>query len=79
MAAVEADPSVRALLISADGQSFTVGGDLDHFTQQADRLPDALGEMIGPYHGSLTRLGALPVPIVCAAQGPTAGGGLGLL
>lgn len=79
VAAIEADDTVRAVLISAAGESFTVGGDLAHFTRQADRLSDALDEMIGPYHQSLTRLGELPVPIVTAAQGPTAGGGLGLL
>lgn len=77
--AIEGDASVRAVLITADGPSFTVGGDLKHFTRQADRLPDALDEMIAPFHATLARLGALPVPIVTAAQGPTAGGGLGLL
>ncbi len=71
--------SVRVVHISADGPSFTVGGDLDHFAANRDRLPDALHEMIEPFHRALARLGELPVPVVCEAQGAIAGGGLGLL
>jgi 2-(1,2-epoxy-1,2-dihydrophenyl)acetyl-CoA isomerase len=75
----ETTAGVRAVLICADGPSFTVGGDLKHFGRELERLPDALDEMIGPFHDALGRLAALPVPVVTAAQGPAAGGGLGLL
>lgn len=70
---------VRAVLISAAGAAFSVGGDLRHFATHPDRLPDELGAMIGGYHATLTRLAGLPVPVVCAVQGAAAGGGLGLL
>jgi 2-(1,2-epoxy-1,2-dihydrophenyl)acetyl-CoA isomerase len=70
---------VRALLISADGTAFSVGGDLRHFDEQLHRLPDALEEMIGPYHQALGRMAELPVPVVCAVHGAAAGGALGLL
>jgi 2-(1,2-epoxy-1,2-dihydrophenyl)acetyl-CoA isomerase len=70
---------VRALLISADGSAFSVGGDLEHFGGQLHRLPDALDEMVGPYHQVLGRLAELPVPVVCAVRGAAAGGALGLL
>lgn len=70
---------VRALLISADGPSFTVGGDLVHFASDLERLPQELDEMVGGYHEALGTLAELPVPIVCAVQGGAAGGGLGLL
>jgi 2-(1,2-epoxy-1,2-dihydrophenyl)acetyl-CoA isomerase len=73
------DDELRAVLICADGPAFTVGGDLDHFAAEADRLPDALEEMIAPYHRTLATLAELPAPVVCAAQGAIAGGGLGLL
>lgn len=72
-------PGVRAVLISAAGAAFSVGGDLRHFAGRLDRLPDELGTMIGGYHAALTRLATLPVPVVCAVQGAAAGGGLGLL
>lgn len=76
---VDGHPGVRAVLICAEGQSFTVGGDLDHFTARADDLGGELDAMIGPFHGVLAQLGAFRVPVVCAVQGPAAGGGLGLL
>jgi 2-(1,2-epoxy-1,2-dihydrophenyl)acetyl-CoA isomerase len=77
--AIADDATVRAVLITADGPSFTVGGDLKHFTRNAHRIADELDAMIGTFHRTLSKLGDLPVPIVCAAQGPTAGGGMGLL
>jgi 2-(1,2-epoxy-1,2-dihydrophenyl)acetyl-CoA isomerase len=79
LGAVEADGSARALLISADGPSFSVGGDMRHFAGQAQRLADELDDMIGGYHPALARLAALPVPVVCAVNGAAAGGGLGLV
>ncbi|WP_354698855.1 1,2-epoxyphenylacetyl-CoA isomerase [Paraconexibacter sp. AEG42_29] len=77
--AIAADGTVRAVLVTADGASFSVGGDLAHFAREADRMPDELDAMVRPFHRTLATLGDLPVPIVCAAQGPVAGGGLGLL
>jgi len=78
VAACEA-PEVRAVLLTADGPAFTVGGDLEHFTRERDRLGDELEAMVRPFHAALGRLGALEVPVVAAAQGAIAGGGLGLL
>lgn len=77
--AVETDGSVRALLISADGPAFTVGGDMRHFAAQRHRMPDELTAMIAPYHATLGRLAALPLPVVSAVGGAAAGGGLGLV
>src|SRR5206468_11559804 len=65
--------------ISADGPSFSVGGDMRHFLAQTDRMADELSDMIGGYHPALARLAALPLPVVCAVNGAAAGGGLGLM
>jgi 2-(1,2-epoxy-1,2-dihydrophenyl)acetyl-CoA isomerase len=72
------DPSVRAVLIAAEGPAFTVGGDLRYLASRTDDLDDALEAMIPDYHRALARLAALDVPVVCAVQGAAAGGGLGL-
>lgn len=69
---------VRAVLIEAEGPAFTVGGDVDHLVGQLDRLSAELDDMITRFHGALARLAELPVPVVTAARGAVAGGGLGL-
>lgn len=69
----------RVVLIEADGPNFSVGGDLQHFSQHFDRLADELVSMIGPYHETLITLAELPLPVVCAVGGAVAGGALGLL
>jgi 2-(1,2-epoxy-1,2-dihydrophenyl)acetyl-CoA isomerase len=72
------DPDIRAVLISAEGARFTVGGDLRHFAAHSDDLQAALDEMVPSFHKALTLLATLERPVVCAVQGPAAGGGLGL-
>jgi 2-(1,2-epoxy-1,2-dihydrophenyl)acetyl-CoA isomerase len=79
VAAIEGDTGVRAVVISAAGPAFTVGGDLRHFAVHLDRLSAELDDLIRVYHATLVRLADLPVPVVCAVQGGAAGGGLGLL
>jgi enoyl-CoA hydratase/carnithine racemase len=74
-----AEPDLKAMLITAEGRSFSVGGDLDYLGARAERLPEELDRLIGRYHETLTRLAELPVPVVCAAKGAVAGGAFGLL
>jgi enoyl-CoA hydratase/carnithine racemase len=70
---------VGALLITAEGPAFSVGGDLRHLAAHSDDLPAELDPMVSLYHETLERLARLPVPVVCAAKGAVAGGALGLL
>ena len=70
--------AARAALICGDGAHLTVGGDLDHLAG-VDELPDELAAIVPVYHDVLMRLAGLDIPVVCAAQGVVAGGGLGLL
>jgi 2-(1,2-epoxy-1,2-dihydrophenyl)acetyl-CoA isomerase len=73
------EQDLRAVLISAAGPSFTVGGDVAHFAGHADGLATELDRMVATLNRALIRLAGLPVPVICAAQGAVAGGGLGLL
>lgn len=76
---LSADRAVRAVLIRGNGPALTVGGDIDYFTQTAES--GAYGvlfeRMTVPFHQAFSLLSRLDVPIVTAAHGSIAGGGLG--
>lgn len=73
-------PDVRAVLIAANGPSFTVGGDLGLFAgTEREQLPNRLRRMIDSYHLAIERLTSIDAPVVAAVRGGAGGGGLGLL
>ncbi|MCW2856559.1 MAG: enoyl-CoA hydratase/isomerase [Marmoricola sp.] len=76
---IEADDSVRAVLVSGAGPDLSVGGDIDYFVSQAEpgSYGDLFARMTGPFHEAFRILDRIDAPIVTAAQGSTAGGGLG--
>ncbi|MEV7431891.1 enoyl-CoA hydratase-related protein [Nocardioides sp. NPDC092400] len=77
---VASDRAVRALLICGDGPALTVGGDLDYIVENGgDDVGALLRTMTTSYHAALTTFAQLDVPVVTAAQGAVAGGGLGLV
>lgn len=71
---------LRAVLITGNGPTFTVGGDIEVFAGETETgLPELLRRMTVPYHAALSILAELKAPIVCAVRGAAAGGGLGLV
>jgi 2-(1,2-epoxy-1,2-dihydrophenyl)acetyl-CoA isomerase len=71
---------LRAVLITGNGPTFTVGGDIEVFAEESQTdLPELLRRMTIPYHAALSILAELKAPIVCAVRGAAAGGGLGLV
>lgn len=72
------DPAVRAVLICGNGPALTVGGDIDHFGRfPPDQRSAVLTSMTTPFHEAFRVLSRIEVPIVTAAHGVVAGGGLG--
>jgi 2-(1,2-epoxy-1,2-dihydrophenyl)acetyl-CoA isomerase len=69
----------RALLLTHDGPTFSVGGDLRYLGARSDRLAEELEPMVALYHQTLAQIAELPAPVVCAVRGGVAGGALGLL
>lgn len=75
---IAADPSVRAVLICGDGPALTVGGDIDYFLQSPpEEFGDLFARMTAPFHEAFRVLSRIDAPIVTAAHGAVAGGGLG--
>lgn len=74
---VVSDPTVRVILLRAEGRAFSVGGDLASMAHSAD-LAALLGEIIDLLSDSVQQLRDTDKPVVSAVQGALGGGGIGL-
>jgi 2-(1,2-epoxy-1,2-dihydrophenyl)acetyl-CoA isomerase len=70
---------VRAVLLRANGDFFSVGGDVKMFSQHLDDLPNQIREWAWGLHTGVTRLARLDAPIVAAVHATAMGGAVGLL
>ena len=74
--ALEADDSVRTLLITGAGRGFCAGQDLSDRAVAPGSDAVDLGESVEKRYNPLVRtLTSLPVPVVCAVNGVAAGAG----
>ncbi len=72
---LEADPRVRAVILTGDGQYFSAGADLK---EMATLDLAAAPEMVRRTHALFARLAGLRAPVVAAINGLALGGGLEL-
>jgi len=77
--AVVSDPSIKLILIDARGKSFCVGGDLDNFLENRDRVGAHVSEMAANFHTATAHLRRAAAPVVIAVNGMAAGGGFSLV
>jgi 2-(1,2-epoxy-1,2-dihydrophenyl)acetyl-CoA isomerase len=76
---IEADGTVRALLLTGAGRAFCAGQDLgDRVTGEGDAPPDLGDTLERLYNPLIRRLTRLEVPVVCAVNGVAAGAGANL-
>jgi len=75
---IAADESIRAVLICGNGPALTVGGDIEHFLAgPGEQFGTLFAKMTAPFHEAFRILSRIDAPIVTAAHGAVAGGGLG--
>lgn len=71
--------AVRAVLLTGEGKSFCVGGDLREFSRlSGEALEKHLTAVTDALHDALRTFAAGDAPVVAAVQGAVAGAGIGL-
>jgi 2-(1,2-epoxy-1,2-dihydrophenyl)acetyl-CoA isomerase len=79
LAAVAADPAVRAVVLAGAGRAFCVGQDLhEHVANLESGTGDELGTVKRHYGPIAQALAGMPKPVVAAVNGMAAGAGAGL-
>jgi 2-(1,2-epoxy-1,2-dihydrophenyl)acetyl-CoA isomerase len=73
------DPELRAVVLRANGRSFSTGGDLRGFYDHLDTITDYAAELVGMLNQVILALTVLPLPVVAAVHGLVTGGSLGLV
>lgn len=74
-ARLQADSSVRAVVLTGAGRAFCAGADLSELAGQADSSP---ASFLRHVERTFERLRSFPKPVIAAINGVTAGGGLEL-
>lgn len=77
---VSHDPTVRAVLLRANGKLFSGGGDLAGFAEAGpDALPLLVDSMTIDLHAGVARLAKMDAPLVAAVTGAAGGAGMSLV
>jgi 2-(1,2-epoxy-1,2-dihydrophenyl)acetyl-CoA isomerase len=77
--AIEAAPSVRAVVLTGQGKNFCFGGDLKGMVACGADIRAYLSELTTNLHAGLALLTRLDAPVIAAVNGTAAGAGLGLV
>ncbi len=77
---VAARADVRVLVLTGAGRAFCAGGDMDHMHELVGRHApyDELAPLVDAGREIVTRLAALPIPVIAALNGVAAGAGANL-
>jgi 2-(1,2-epoxy-1,2-dihydrophenyl)acetyl-CoA isomerase len=73
------DPSVRCIVIAANGKVFMGGGDVAGFHAAGDAAPAFIDALTVPFHAALARLAKADAPVIAAVTGSVGGAGMSLV
>ena len=83
LSVVRADTSIAALVLAADGPSFSIGGDMRRFAAEGQagkaQLIAYADRLVGLLNETALAMARLPQPIVAAVHGTVTGGSLAFL
>ena len=79
LSAVVAEAGVRAVILQANGRTFSTGGDLQGFLQHKDAIEEYASALVGKLNEIILFMYRSHLPIIAAVHGMVTGGSLGFL
>lgn len=73
-----AEPRIRAVIITSEGNFFCAGGDLNVLIERRNLSPSKRRGKIDLLHGLIRAIRSCPVPVISAVEGGAAGAGASL-
>jgi 2-(1,2-epoxy-1,2-dihydrophenyl)acetyl-CoA isomerase len=77
--ACETNPDIKVILIDAEGDVFSMGGDIQTFVAEKDRVHAYVLEMATQIHIGVAGLRRASAPVIAAVNGTCAGGAFSLI
>lgn len=71
-----AEPDVRVVVITGQGDFFNTGGNVDEFIENLECLDQRIEKILQSLHPMIHKLASLPIPIISAVNGPLSGAGI---
>src|SRR5437868_6137270 len=78
VSAIEKNKEIKAVVIKGAGRAFMAGGDLKTFHDAGENAPEAVKQLVVPFHKIIRTLKEMRTPVIAAVHGAVAGGGLAL-
>lgn len=75
----EAEPAVRAVVLTGAGKNFCFGGDLRGMVSGGASIEAYLRELTTHLHAAIARFMRMDAPVIAAVKGTAAGAGVGLV